>query len=128
MARFVLGGDPCRLSEMNDMLTVACGGGGVRWMRRSSGLLPRVRINLREDLLSSVLCGQVPKVLFLKTYVMIKYDTKASRRPTRGFVPSLQNAHFFHFCESARIIIFANLRVFGAKKEKMRRNADTMHA
>ena len=54
---------------------VACGGGGVRWMRRSSGLLPRVRINLREDLLSSVLCGQVPKVLFLKEYVMIKYDT-----------------------------------------------------
>jgi hypothetical protein len=35
---------------------------------------------------------------------------------------------FFHFCESARIIIFANLRVFGAKKEKMRRNADTTHA
>ena len=53
----------------------ACDGGSVRWMRRSSGLVPRVSINLREDLLSSVLCGQVPKALFLKTYIMIKYDT-----------------------------------------------------
>ncbi len=39
-------------------------------------------------------------------------------RPTRGFVPSLQNAHFFHFCESACILIFANLQVVGAKKSK----------
>jgi hypothetical protein len=52
----------------------ACGGGGVRWMGRSSGLVPCVRINLQEDLLSSVLCGQwcMSKVLFLKTYIMIK--------------------------------------------------------
>jgi hypothetical protein len=56
----------------------ACGGGGVRWMGRSSGLVPpRVRINLQEDFLSSVLCGQrcMSKVLFLKMYIMIKYDT-----------------------------------------------------
>jgi hypothetical protein len=36
-----------------------------------------VRINLQEDFLSSVLCGQrcMSKVLFLKMYIMIKYDT-----------------------------------------------------
>jgi hypothetical protein len=54
------------------------GGGGVRRRRRSSGLVRHVRINLREDLLSSVLCGQevhAPKVLFLMTYIMVKYNT-----------------------------------------------------
>ncbi len=35
-----------------------------------------------------------------------------------AFLPSLQNAHFFHFCKSACIIIFANLQVVGAKKQK----------
>ena len=63
--------------------------------------------------------------MFLKMYV---YDKVRYIGVTRGSVPSLQNAHLFHFCESACIIIFANLRVFGAKKEKMRRNADKMHA
>ena len=79
---------------------------GVRRRRRSSGLVPRI---VRGLISERIFCGIV--------FEDIHYDKVRYIGPTRGFVPTLQNVHFFHFCESARMIIFANLQVFGAKKE-----------